>query len=151
MRTGQVLERALFHIDGAYAIPNVRVVGRVCRTNLPSNTAFRGFGGPQARIPPPLSLTHSQTVGLRCLSPNSNCPSLMLFLSYSSALLTNSLQISALSISFTDICPRDLSHYCIPSYSLLVLSFAPTCSSFHLRGLDTSKSDILSFPVDRAS
>ncbi len=57
MRPGQVLERALFHIDGAYAIPNVRVVGRVCRTNLPSNTAFRGFGGPQARIPP--SLSHS--------------------------------------------------------------------------------------------
>ena len=45
-----MLERALFHIDGAYAIPNIRVVGRICRTNLPSNTAFRGFGGPQARI-----------------------------------------------------------------------------------------------------
>ena len=28
-------------------LPNVRVTGRVCRTNLPSNTAFRGFGGPQ--------------------------------------------------------------------------------------------------------
>ena len=42
-----VLERALFHIDNAYYIPNVRVVGRVCKTNLPSNTAFRGFGGPQ--------------------------------------------------------------------------------------------------------
>ncbi|MGN6371225.1 MAG: xanthine dehydrogenase molybdopterin binding subunit [Phycisphaerae bacterium] len=42
-----VLERALFHIDNAYYLPHVRVVGRVCRTNLPSNTAFRGFGGPQ--------------------------------------------------------------------------------------------------------
>ena len=28
--------------------PNVRVTGRCCRTNLPPNTAFRGFGGPQA-------------------------------------------------------------------------------------------------------
>jgi len=42
-----VLERAMFHIENGYAIPNVRVTGRVCRTNLPSNTAFRGFGGPQ--------------------------------------------------------------------------------------------------------
>ena len=42
-----VLERALFHIDNAYFIPNVRVIGRVCKTNLPSNKAFRGFVGPQ--------------------------------------------------------------------------------------------------------
>jgi xanthine dehydrogenase large subunit len=42
-----VLERALFHIDNAYYFPNLRVTGRVCKTNLPSNTAFRGFGGPQ--------------------------------------------------------------------------------------------------------
>ncbi|HUO10991.1 MAG TPA: xanthine dehydrogenase molybdopterin binding subunit [Phycisphaerae bacterium] len=42
-----VLDRALFHIDNAYFIPNIRAIGRVCKTNLPSNTAFRGFGGPQ--------------------------------------------------------------------------------------------------------
>src|SRR5688500_18265804 len=42
-----VLERAMLHIDNAYYLPNVRVLGRVCKTNLPSNTAFRGFGGPQ--------------------------------------------------------------------------------------------------------
>lgn len=42
-----VLDRALFHVDNVYSIPNFKVVGRVCRTNLPSNTAFRGFGGPQ--------------------------------------------------------------------------------------------------------
>jgi xanthine dehydrogenase molybdopterin binding subunit len=42
-----ILERAMFHIDNAYFIPNLSVSGRVCRTNLPSNTAFRGFGGPQ--------------------------------------------------------------------------------------------------------
>jgi xanthine dehydrogenase molybdopterin-binding subunit B len=42
-----VLERAMLHSDNAYHLPNVRIEGRVCRTNLPSNTAFRGFGGPQ--------------------------------------------------------------------------------------------------------
>jgi len=45
-----VLERAIFHIENSYQIPNLRVVGRVCRTNLPSNTAFRGFGGPQGLV-----------------------------------------------------------------------------------------------------
>jgi xanthine dehydrogenase large subunit len=42
-----VLERAMLHSDNAYFIPHFRVTGRVCKTNLPSNTAFRGFGGPQ--------------------------------------------------------------------------------------------------------
>jgi len=42
-----ILERALFHIDNAYFLPTVRVQGLVWKTNLPSNTAFRGFGGPQ--------------------------------------------------------------------------------------------------------
>src|SRR3954447_7853142 len=42
-----VLERAMLHADNAYDIPHFRVTGRICRTNLPSNTAFRGFGGPQ--------------------------------------------------------------------------------------------------------
>ncbi|KAI5295519.1 hypothetical protein KEM52_001121, partial [Ascosphaera acerosa] len=42
-----VLERALSHIDNCYYFPNVFVRGRLCRTNTVSNTAFRGFGGPQ--------------------------------------------------------------------------------------------------------
>ncbi|MGN6219500.1 MAG: xanthine dehydrogenase molybdopterin binding subunit [Microbacterium sp.] len=42
-----VLGRALAHVDNAYRIPNVRAHGRVAKTNKPSNTAFRGFGGPQ--------------------------------------------------------------------------------------------------------
>jgi len=42
-----ILERAMFHVDNAYYIPNLRVVGKIWKTNLPSNTAFRGFGGPQ--------------------------------------------------------------------------------------------------------
>ncbi len=42
-----ILERAMLHVDNAYYIPNLSVVGKVYKTNLPSNTAFRGFGGPQ--------------------------------------------------------------------------------------------------------
>jgi xanthine dehydrogenase large subunit len=42
-----ILDRALFHTDNTYFLPNVRVTGRVAKTHLPSNTAFRGFGGPQ--------------------------------------------------------------------------------------------------------
>jgi len=42
-----ILDRALFHVDNGYFLPAVRVTGRVAKTNLASNTAFRGFGGPQ--------------------------------------------------------------------------------------------------------
>lgn len=42
-----VCERAMSHSDGCYKIPNVHVRGRICKTNTMSNTAFRGFGGPQ--------------------------------------------------------------------------------------------------------
>nr|GMD12939.1 xanthine dehydrogenase 1-like isoform X1 [Ipomoea batatas]GMD16352.1 xanthine dehydrogenase 1-like isoform X1 [Ipomoea batatas] len=45
-----VLERAMFHSDNVYEIPNVHVSGMVCFTNFPSNTAFRGFGGPQGML-----------------------------------------------------------------------------------------------------
>lgn len=42
-----VLGRSLFHCTNSYFIPNVKATGYSCRTNLPPNTAFRGFGGPQ--------------------------------------------------------------------------------------------------------
>src|ERR1041385_2708295 len=42
-----ILQRAMLHVDNAYYIPNISVVGKAYKTNLPSNTAFRGFGGPQ--------------------------------------------------------------------------------------------------------
>ncbi|TQN65401.1 Xanthine dehydrogenase [Colletotrichum shisoi] len=42
-----VCERAISHSDGCYKIPNVFIRGRLCKTNTMSNTAFRGFGGPQ--------------------------------------------------------------------------------------------------------
>ncbi|RHZ22407.1 hypothetical protein DYB37_001144 [Aphanomyces astaci] len=44
-----VMDRALFHCENAYFIPNLRAVGKCCKTNLPTNTAFRGFGAPQGR------------------------------------------------------------------------------------------------------
>jgi xanthine dehydrogenase large subunit len=45
-----VLMRALCHVDNAYWIPHVRVHGRVARTHKTSQTAFRGFGGPQGML-----------------------------------------------------------------------------------------------------
>ncbi len=45
-----VLARALCHIDNAYWIPDVRVNGRIARTHKTSQTAFRGFGGPQGML-----------------------------------------------------------------------------------------------------
>ena len=45
-----VLARALCHIDNAYWIPDIEVHGRVAKTNRASNTAFRGFGGPQGMV-----------------------------------------------------------------------------------------------------
>ena len=45
-----VTDRAMFHIDNAYYIPNLEVSGRVAKTNLTSQTAFRGFGGPQGML-----------------------------------------------------------------------------------------------------
>ena len=45
-----VLSRALCHIDNAYWIPHIRVDGRVAKTHKTSQTAFRGFGGPQGML-----------------------------------------------------------------------------------------------------
>ncbi|PRQ04047.1 Xanthine dehydrogenase molybdenum-binding subunit [Enhygromyxa salina] len=45
-----IMYRALFHCDNCYRIPNLRVVGRVLRTHKTSQTAFRGFGGPQGMV-----------------------------------------------------------------------------------------------------
>jgi len=45
-----VLFRAMFHADNCYLVENMQVTGRICRTNVVSHTAFRGFGGPQGMI-----------------------------------------------------------------------------------------------------
>jgi len=49
--SGPVLERTVLHSTNAYAIPNVKIRASACRTNLPPNTAYRGFGGPQGMFP----------------------------------------------------------------------------------------------------
>ncbi|MFT4047434.1 MAG: xanthine dehydrogenase molybdopterin binding subunit [Solimonas sp.] len=48
--SGPVNDRALCHIDNAYFLEHVEVVSHRCRTNTVSNTAFRGFGGPQGMM-----------------------------------------------------------------------------------------------------
>jgi xanthine dehydrogenase large subunit len=45
-----IMWRSLFHCDNAYYLPAIDVTGRVCRTHKTSQTAFRGFGGPQAML-----------------------------------------------------------------------------------------------------
>lgn len=45
-----VLWRAMFHSDNAYLLPAIELTGYICRTNKTSQTAFRGFGGPQGML-----------------------------------------------------------------------------------------------------
>jgi xanthine dehydrogenase large subunit len=48
--SSSILERAMFHLDGAYHLPNVRIEGVCYRTHHHPHTAFRGFGGPQGNM-----------------------------------------------------------------------------------------------------
>ncbi len=45
-----IVDRAMFHADNAYFLPTARIAGYRCRSNTASNTAFRGFGGPQGML-----------------------------------------------------------------------------------------------------
>lgn len=45
-----ICDRAMFHADNAYYLPNARIASYRCKTHTVSNTAFRGFGGPQGMI-----------------------------------------------------------------------------------------------------
>ncbi len=45
-----VMSRALFHVDNAYYLPHLEAEGWVCKTHKTSQTAFRGFGGPQGML-----------------------------------------------------------------------------------------------------
>ena len=47
--SGPVADRALFHVDNCYYIPNIRAEVCVAKTCQPPHTAYRGFGGPQVR------------------------------------------------------------------------------------------------------
>ncbi len=48
--SGPVNDRAICHVDNCYFLENVRIVSHRCKTNTVSNTAFRGFGGPQGML-----------------------------------------------------------------------------------------------------
>ncbi len=48
--TGAIADRAMFHADNGYYLENVTIVSHRCRTHTVSNTAFRGFGGPQGML-----------------------------------------------------------------------------------------------------
>ncbi len=54
-----VLERTLFHCTNSYFVPNVKATAYSCRTNLPPNTAFRGFGGPQGMFVIESAIAHA--------------------------------------------------------------------------------------------
>ncbi|MGP1393890.1 MAG: xanthine dehydrogenase molybdopterin binding subunit [Inquilinaceae bacterium] len=45
-----VVDRAMFHADNAYYLGNATITGHRCKTHTVSNTAFRGFGGPQGMV-----------------------------------------------------------------------------------------------------
>ncbi|KHN90473.1 xanthine dehydrogenase molybdopterin binding subunit [Pectobacterium actinidiae] len=48
--SGSICDRAMFHADNAYYLGDARITGYRCRTHLASNTAYRGFGGPQGMV-----------------------------------------------------------------------------------------------------
>ena len=48
--SGAVATRALCHFDNAYYVSDVEIIALCCKTNTQSNTAFRGFGGPQGAL-----------------------------------------------------------------------------------------------------
>ena len=53
-----IMDRALLHCDGVYRWPALRASGTICRTNQPSHTAFRGFGGPQGMMATEFAIEH---------------------------------------------------------------------------------------------
>ena len=60
-----VLERTLFHANNSYFVPNMKATAYPCKTNLPPNTAFRGFGGPQGMFVIESALSHaSEKMGM---------------------------------------------------------------------------------------
>ena len=61
------MERALFHMENSYNIPHMCGTGYLCKTNLPSNTAFRGFGGPQGMM---VAESWMSDVALACGMPS---------------------------------------------------------------------------------
>lgn len=56
-----VMERTMFHATNSYYIPNATITAYSCKTNLPPNTAFRGFGGPQGMFVIESAIVHAAT------------------------------------------------------------------------------------------
>ncbi|WP_431133863.1 xanthine dehydrogenase molybdopterin binding subunit [Psychroserpens mesophilus] len=54
-----IAERTLFHATNSYFVPNVETTVISCKTNLPPNTAFRGFGGPQGMFVIESAIAHA--------------------------------------------------------------------------------------------
>lgn len=54
-----VMERTLFHATNTYFVPHVKVTAYSCKTHLPPNTAFRGFGGPQGMFVIEAAIQHA--------------------------------------------------------------------------------------------
>jgi len=48
--SGSIVDRAMFHSDNAYYLGDATIHGHRCKTNTASNTAYRGFGGPQGMV-----------------------------------------------------------------------------------------------------
>ena len=57
-----VLGRSFLHTSGSYRIPNFRATAVSCRTNIPPNNAFRGFGVPQGTFAIETAITHAEEV-----------------------------------------------------------------------------------------
>ena len=60
--SSSIVDRAMFHSDNAYYLGDATVVGHRCKTNTASNTAYRGFGGPQGMIVSSLSTISPATM-----------------------------------------------------------------------------------------
>ena len=63
------MERALHHCQNSYRVPNMHLTGYCCRTNLPSFTAFRGFGAPQAMFVAETIIRYTGRFDEKCLIP----------------------------------------------------------------------------------
>jgi len=57
-----ILERTICHATGSYFIPNVRITAKSCKTDIPPNTAFRGFGGPQGLFVIEAAIAHAARI-----------------------------------------------------------------------------------------
>ena len=63
-----VMERTLFHCTNSYFVPNVKATAYSCRTHLPPNTAFRGFGGPQGMFVIEAAIAKAaEAIGYSCI------------------------------------------------------------------------------------